>query len=157
MNFGGDFDDNERQFTVDGIEFYTIDETMAEEIKNYYEESKRYYTLTVKPVLSIFKGDKHRLQESIQYLLDDVRGQIHYIRFEKENTKSLHAHLLIRCPYIANKSLIRCTGYHTNFTIIRKKNENESIQNFQRYLQKELSDSDQFAECNGNAFEGLCD
>lgn len=121
---------------------------------NKFEEAKRYYTLTLKPSLRAFMGDRKALNDAYIDLLLIVGGETEKIKIEKMGTQGEHIHALIRCPFINNKSTVSkmLIGFHTHMEVIRKNREDEIPQIWALYINKEQSDSTKYHSAYGDMF-----
>lgn len=118
------------------------------------EEENRFYTLTLKPSLSLYKGDMQELEKAYQQLLDIVGGLTIDKSIEKVGSDACHVHAMISCPYIKNKNMIKeyLLGYHYYLNIVRKNATQNVHEIWTQYIRKERNDSDRFTEVFGNMF-----
>jgi len=115
----------------------------------------RYYTVTLKPNTKSLQGNMQLLREHYLNMLDIVGGQTEELTFEKVDSKGLHLHSLIKCPYIASKYNISkaLAGYHLHLKVISKKADQQTVKDtWCRYIHKERSDADRFYNVFGNMF-----
>lgn len=113
----------------------------------------RYYTITIKPVYTPFKGDKKNLFSTFINWCKAVKYNSFTYVYEGENTSNLHIHALVECPLI---KVLPCNfGYHIHKQIIRIEfNNEEDIKHIWKlYTSKELtSDSAHYHHLYGNMF-----
>jgi len=115
----------------------------------------RYYTVTLKPNTKALQGSMSLLRTAYTQMLDVVGGQTEELTFEKVDTKGLHLHALIKCPYIKSKYNISkvMVGYHLHLKVINKKADQQTVKDtWCRYIHKERSDSERFYNVFGNMF-----
>lgn len=120
-------------------------------------QNLRFYTITLKPVLKNYKGDKEALTGAYTDMLTIIDGQTEQLTFEKVGTPELHLHALISCRQItqvSHKYIMRILfGYHLHKKIISKKADQQSVKDtWLRYIHKERSDADRFYNVFGNMF-----
>lgn len=120
-------------------------------------EDNRWYTYTIKPCKTEYKGDSKSLHDKFiesTVLMDTISFE--YV-VEKRGTLNEHIHALIQVEkYIPNKMIIskdkRFYGYSIKFDIIRKEYEDDIMNIYTLYMKKEMSDSERIENQYGNLF-----
>lgn len=121
------------------------------------EPDNRWYTLTIKPCFTSYKGNGKQLFDKFLSVIHDM-NYIHFEhRIECQGTNNEHIHALVQVKrYIPNKMVIsksnKYYGYHIKFDIIRKEYETDQCSIFRHYMHKEISDSEKFYIQYGNGF-----
>lgn len=118
-----------------------------------YTNNERLYTVTIKPTATAYKS-KHQLDHWAERYVNRIVGRVLMYSFEKMGTSRVHLHMLIQCPFIHNKALIAQSfkGFHIHAELVRKNRETESIHTWERYINKEASDSEFYHGKYGNMF-----
>lgn len=121
---------------------------------NRYMTGHRLYCVTIKAVSTLNKGSKSKLNETLFTFRNRVQGTIKNISYEKADTPGLHVHFLMESPLIQNKKHVTSAfkGWHFNCQLVRQKDEDEAISNWDRYINKEKSDSEYYWSKYGNMF-----
>lgn len=116
-------------------------------------DRERLYTVTIKPTATAYKS-KHQLDTWAERYVNRVQGNVLMYSFEKMGTNRVHLHMLLQCPIIYNKAEIAkgFKGFHIHAELIRKNREDESIYSWERYINKEASDSEFYWDKFGNMF-----
>lgn len=119
--------------------------------------NNRYYTLTVKACANEHKGNPKLLMNKFLSVIADMGATKFEYQIEHQGKPTEHFHALVTCPYIQNKMLIskqsKYTGFRIQFDVIRKEHEDDVIDQWRRYIKKELSDADRYYQIYGNMFE----
>lgn len=106
----------------------------------------RKYTVTIKPVSKVTKGNFDLLKDIYEEFLTIVGGSNNYLTFEMKGTESVHLHAIISCPLIKDKRAItkQLKGYHLNTQIILYRDYDDIEDIWLKYTNKEVSDADRY-------------
>lgn len=129
------------------------EELQVEDSFHRYLTNDRLYTITIKPTSNTYKT-QHQLEHWSERFINRIQGTVKFFNIEKKGSPRVHIHMLVQCPVIHNKAYIasQFKGFHIHCELIRKNKEIEAIHSWERYINKEASDSEFYWSKYGNMF-----
>lgn len=117
----------------------------------------RYYTLTVKACKNSFKGDQQLLTGKFMEVLKDMEAIGYEYTVEHIGLPTEHFHALVLAKqYIPNKMNIykqaKYYGFSVKMDIVRKEFQDDIVDLWLRYINKDISDSERYYKLYGNMF-----